>query len=297
MPFGYGLPEADLEKLYAAYRQAGGNSVDSAHCYCFWKPPGAGASEKTIGKIIKRARDRKDVLVITKGGHPAVPPDYPRPDKYLAPEVLASDIATSLNYLQMDYVDLYFLHRDDSRVPVSEIIDVMNQHISAGRIRAIGASNWSTARTAEANQYAGSRGLAGFVASQPEFNLAQCNNTILKTEPTMRYITDADLDWHTKTKFPVFAYSPAAFGYFATGGTKGSKTYDNPTSRARLARAQQLAAKRGRPISQVALAYLLSQPFPTIPIIGTADPAHVQDSFDALSFSLSPEELRWLRQG
>ena len=136
--FGTGLPETQTDRLYAAFREAGGNCFDSAHCYCFWLPGGQGCSERALGKCIHRHGDVGQVSVITKGGHPAAPPAYPRPDAYLSPEILGEDIDDSLDDLNGNGIDLYILHRDDTRVPVSEIIDCLNTHIAAGRIGAIG---------------------------------------------------------------------------------------------------------------------------------------------------------------
>jgi aryl-alcohol dehydrogenase-like predicted oxidoreductase len=163
----------ELTRLYTTYRAAGGNAFDSAHCYAFWLDA-EGASERALGECVRsHERRREDVVVMTKGGHPSAPPKYPKPDRYLSPEVLRKDIAESLDRLQTDYIDLYFLHRDDPRVPAGEIIDALAEHIAAGRIRYIGASNWRVARMAEANAYAASHGRPAFVASQVQWNLAE----------------------------------------------------------------------------------------------------------------------------
>ena len=156
--FGPGFPADMAEALYTTFREAGGNCIDMAHCY------GNGQVERNLGESIRRHGDGGKFYVIDKGGHPAFP-GYAKPDRYLSPEAVASDIAESLDRLQMDKIALYLLHRDDTRVPVGEIIDMLNRHISAGRLSAIGASNWSTGRMAEANAYAARNNLHGFVAS------------------------------------------------------------------------------------------------------------------------------------
>src|ERR1043166_5285513 len=134
---------ADMYRLYDQFREAGGNFFDTAHCYSFWLDGGDGASETALGECVRRRGDRVRVVIATKGGHPAVPPRYPRPEGYLAPEVIATDIQESLQRLGMDQIDLYYLHRDDPRVPVAEIIDMLNAEITRGRIRHLGASNWT----------------------------------------------------------------------------------------------------------------------------------------------------------
>jgi aryl-alcohol dehydrogenase-like predicted oxidoreductase len=290
----FGLPRDEMLRLYEQFRGAGGNCFDTAHCYSFWLPNGLGAPERALGDAIRHFVDRDNIVVITKGGHPGSDPDYPRPDFYLAPEVVAGDIAESLERLQIETIDFYFLHRDDDRVPVSETIDGLNRQIAAGRLRAIGASNWSTARMAEANAYAAANGLHGFTASQPQFNLGHPNAPIPTTEPAMRYLTADDIAWHTSANLPAICYASTANGYFASNGERGRETYDNAVSRARLQRTLHLAAEIGASPNQVALAFLMSQPFPTIPILGTANAQHLQDALDAAAIALTPKQVGWL---
>jgi len=296
-PFTPGLQPETTERLYAMYRDAGGNTFDTAHCYCFWLPNGNGASERALGKCIRTFNDRKNVFIVTKGGHPAVLPDYPRPDSFLAPETLAAYINDSLERLGFDTIDLYLLHRDDPRMSVSVIIEALNSHIAAGRLRSIGASNWITARIAEANAYAQSKKLHGFVVSQPQFSLAHTNSPEPETDPAMRCLYDHDIVWHTQSQIPVLCYSPTAGGYFASDGVRAKDTYENPISRARLARAKELASQLHATPHQIALAYLLAQPFRVIPILGTSDPAHLSDGLASVNINLNPSQVSWLRDG
>lgn len=296
--FGNGHPEEVTERVYEAYREAGGNTLDTAHCYCFWVPGmNSGSSERAVGACVRKFKDRKNVFVVTKGGHPASEPLYPRPEFYMSPEALESDIAESLERLRMETIDLYFLHRDDSRMPVGEIVDALNRHICAGRLNAIGVSNWTTARIAEANAYATQKGLQGFVVSQPQFSLAKTNTPEPSEDPANRALYDTDIAWHEETGFPVMCYSPTAGGYFATGGEKGKKTYENEVSRGRLTRAEEFAKKRGVSTNQVALAYVMGQKFPVIAILGTADEVHLKDCLGAVEIALTVDDVKWLREG
>jgi aryl-alcohol dehydrogenase-like predicted oxidoreductase len=295
-PFGSGVG-ADTERLYSQYRESGGNTFDTAHCYSFWLPAGGGASERALGQCIRKFNDRDNVFIVTKGGHPAVLPDYPRPDFFLAPETLASDIKESLDRLGFDTIDLYLLHRDDSRMPVDGIIDAMNSHIAAGRIKSFGASNWTTARIAEANAYARSKNLHGFVVSQPQFSLAHTNAEEPKTDPNNRYLYDHDIAWHAQSQLPVMCYSPTAGGFFATDGNRAKGSFGNAISLARLARAKELAAQLQATPTQIALAYLMSLPFPVIPILGTADASHLAECLGASKLHLTAAQVGWLRDG
>ena len=294
--FGTTVRGAEMERLYAAFREAGGTFFDTAHCYCFWIPGGLGASERALGDVVRRHGDRQHVVLGTKGGHPAVGAAYPRPDRYLAPAVIAADVGESLERLGVDCIDLYFLHRDDTRVPVGEIVGALDAEIALGRIRCAGASNWTTARIAEANAYAAAHGLHGFVASQPQWNLAQPNLQD-RADPTMRFLAEDEWQRHVRSGLPVVPYSPTANGYFATGGQRGAAGFDNDVSRARLRRAEELAARKGCTPNQVALAWLMHQPFPVIPILGTLQYDHLTDALGAVGISLSPCEVQWLHSG
>ena len=95
--------------------------------------------------------------------------------RHVTPDMIDHELPISLERLQTDYIDLYFLHRDNPAVPVGEFVDMFNRHRAAGRVRAFGGSNWTPTRLAEANAYAEHNGLAGFSASSPNFTLAVWN--------------------------------------------------------------------------------------------------------------------------
>jgi aryl-alcohol dehydrogenase-like predicted oxidoreductase len=284
-----------MERLYSVFREAGGNFFDTAHCYAFWIEGGLGASERALGECIRRFGDRDGVVIGTKGGHPDGGPSYPRPDQYLAPPVIAADISDSLERLGVATIDLYFLHRDDPRVPVGEIIEALNHEVRKGRIRYLGASNWSVGRIEAANAFAAAKGLRGFVASQPQWSLGE-PNWRPTPEPTMRYVDDEDRVWYAAHEVVVTPYSATSNGYFATDGTRGGG-FRNPENEARLRRAQQLAGELGGTPGQIALAYLMNQGFLVVPIIGTTNPEHLHDSLGADQIQFTPQQVTWLRDG
>jgi aryl-alcohol dehydrogenase-like predicted oxidoreductase len=283
-----------VDRLYDTYRAAGGTFFDTAHIYAGWLPNGLGASERALGEIVRRRRDRANIIIASKGGHPDAGSWYRRPDRYLSPERVDMDITESLDRLGDSMIDLYFLHRDDSRVPVGEIIDLLNEQIARGRIRYAGASNWTAGRIAAANEYAAAKGKRGFVASQPMYSLAEPNPP---RDKTMRSLEAEDRVWHARSRLPVLAYSCTANGYFASNGEKGATAWDNPVSRARLGVVKQLAAELGVTPNQIALAYLMHQQFPVVPILGTVDVNHLRDGLGAASVRLSPDQVHRLEIG
>lgn len=293
--FGAAVRGDDALRLYDTFRGAGGNFFDTAHCYAFWLPGGPGQSERMLGECLRRRNDRSNVVLATKGGHPDGGPRYRRPDRYLSADVLASDLTDSLERLGVDRVDLFWLHRDDRRVPVGEIIDALNTEAGAGRIRSYGASNWTVERLAEANAYAARNGKPGFVALQSRWSLAAPNAPAALSDGDARDVAEADLTWLKTQSLALIPYSPTACGYFATGGKAGAGAFENPVSRARLLRAEALAARIGCTPNQVALAWLLCHGVPVVPIVGATNVEHLRDALGAAHLELTPEQVGWLQ--
>ena len=296
VPLGTSATGEAMDRLFSTFLDAGGNFFDTAHCYCCWLPDGDGVSERTLGELVRRFGVRDRVVIATKGGHPSIPPVYPNREHYLSPDTVTRDLDESLRRLGMDVVDLYYLHRDDERVPVGEIMEMLNGEIARGRVLALGASNWRPERLEAANAYATAHGLQGFTASQPQFSLAQFNVGVGDT--TLRIVDETDIAWHTKTQLPLVSFTSTAAGYFADSIREGAMVqFDNPISQARRARARQLAAELGATPTQIALAWLMHQPFPLAPAIGTGNLEHLKEALGAARVALTAAQVRWLREG
>lgn len=296
--FGSEVLGDELDRLMALFRDAGGNFLDTAHCYAFWLPQGAGCSERALGDYMRR-NGKGDLVVATKGGHPGAE-GYRKVEHWLSPERIEADVDDSLGRLGLDTIDLYWLHRDETCLPVSVIVEALNKEIRRGRIRWLGASNWRPIRIAEANAYATAHGLQGFVASQPEWSLAKKNkpNIDAKADATngnvMLFLEEQEQEWHRQTRLPVVPYTASAGGYFASGGTSSAPACDNAVSRSRLARAQAVAAEVGATAGQVALAWLMRQSFPVFPIIGPRNPGHLREDMGATRCCLSADQVAFL---
>ena len=138
----------------------GCTTFDTAHGY------GQGDCERTFGRWLAARGLREQVVILGKGAH------HNQDRQRVTPFDITSDLHDSLARLQTDYIDLYLLHRDDPTVPVGPIVEILNEHRAAGRIRAFGGSNWRWTRIAAANEYAHAHGLTPFVASSSHFSLA-----------------------------------------------------------------------------------------------------------------------------
>lgn len=153
----------DVFNMMDAFVEAGGTLVDTAHQYI--------QGEEILGKWMAARNSRNKVKIMTKGAHP----DDGEPGNRVTPRAIKKDLFESLERLQTDYIDLYALHRDDTDVEVGPIIEALNEHLEAGRVLAIGASNWTHQRIQEANEYAEKNGLIGFTFSSSNLSLAKSN--------------------------------------------------------------------------------------------------------------------------
>lgn len=285
-----------VEELLDAWIATGGTIVESAHDY------GRGAAETRIGDwLAKRAtggeRGRRGrVLVATKGAQH----DPVSLARRVTPEAITRDLLDSLARLRVATIDLFLLHRDDPDVSVGPVVECLNEHAAAGRIRAFGASNWTHQRLAEANAYAAAHGLRGFAVSSPNLALA------VPTAPIWHEVLSvagdrAALDWYRRARLPLMPWSAQARGFFAgpfaaddPRTAEIARVYDNASNHERRRRAAELAARKGCTATQVALAWVLRQPFPTFPLIGPRTPGELRDCLGALDVDLAPEELAWL---
>lgn len=277
----------------------GGNTFDAAHVY------GNGDNERTLGRWIEARGVRDQVVIITKGAH------HNQDRRRVTPFDITADLHDSLARLRTDSIDLYLLHRDDPAVPVGPIIEVLNEHLAAGRIHAFGGSNWSYRRIEAANDYAAQRGLTPFAVSSPHFSLA-----IQVKEPWDNCVTltgDANADaraFYTDHDIPLLTWSSLAGGFFSGRFSPDNldsftayldrlcvQSYCYPENFARLERTRHLAEHRGVTLAQVAMAYVLAQPFAVFPLVGCANGAEYAANAAAFEVALTPAEVAWLERG
>lgn len=288
--------ERSYALLDAAFEQ-GLTTVDTANVYA------GGNSERGIGLWMKARGNREEMVILTKGCH------HNRDRQRVTPFDLTSDLSDSLARLQTDYVDIYMLHRDDMSLPVGPIVEILNEHLAAGRIRAFGGSNWTHQRLAGANSYAAAHGLVPFTASSPNYGLAEQvldpwgPGCVSISGPANREARA----WYLENNMPAFAYSSLARGLFSGRitrqnfpETQGSldqacrTAYCHEVNFARLDRAHELASDRGISVPQLVLAYLLSSPLQIYPIVGAANGDEIAQNVQAFNLVLSPDERAWL---
>lgn len=273
--------------------ELGCNAIDTAHGYC------DGESERVIGRWLARSGARDEVVIISKGAHPAAGRNR------VTPEDITSDLGESLDRLGTDRIDLYLLHRDDERVPVGPIVEVLNEHRAAGRIHAYGGSNWTAERLREASRYAEAHGLAPMVASSPHFSLAvpsemPWGGCVAINMPD----ASADRRWYAETRMPVLCWSSLACG-FLTGRFRRDnldrfegyfdklvvRCYCTEENFRRLDWAERVAAERGLTVAQVSLAWLFGQGLNVFALVAAGSPREMADNIAALDVAATLPEI------
>ncbi len=277
--------------------ELGCNSFDTARLY--WN------SERTLGAWIRERRNRDEVVVISKGCHPGLLSKRPR----LAPSDVTHDLHASLKALGTDFIDLYLLHYDHPTARIEPVMERLNHHIDEGKIRAIGASNWSHERIAGANALAAGKDLTPFGASSVQFSLAEWTRSPWPGAVTLAGDGGrAARDWYSTHGLPVFAWSSLGRGFF-------SDHYDpkNPDANRRsrwcathfgteenirrLERSRMFAREHGVTAAQVALAYVLCHPLHAFALIGCTTLNKLAENVGALSLQLDEATLHWLATG
>jgi aryl-alcohol dehydrogenase-like predicted oxidoreductase len=280
-----------------AYVQAGGTFLDTAHVYADWLPGERHQSEQTIGRWLQANGPSRRPIIATKGGHPDLASmATPR----LSPAEIVQDLDESLDCLGLAPIDLYWLHRDDPQRPVASILEVLNAQLRAGKIRYFGCSNWQPERIRAAHAFATAHGLQSFVASQIFWSLAVPNPGALASDLALMdahaqaFYAHAGMGVLAYTSQARFFFSRAAVGGIASLPPALRRDFENAENRVRLARAQQLATDLGTTVAAIVLAYITSQAYVGIPIIGPKTVAHLHESLAAPDLVLTPEQLRYL---
>ncbi|RAP74574.1 aldo/keto reductase [Paenibacillus montanisoli] len=285
--FGTGdLRKLNGTELLDQFVHAGGTTIDTAHQY--------NTAERILGTWIKENGHRDKLVIMTKGAHH----DDGRPGPRVDAPSIRKDLFESLERLNTDYVDLYALHRDEPGVPVGPVMEELNLHLAEGRIKAIGASNWTYKRIQEANDYASSHGLTGFTFSSVNLALAAAK------EPRWAGCVSADEEtaaWHTRNQMPLLAWSAQAGGFFSGrfspedhSNADMVRVYYNEANWERYARAAKLAEAKGVSAMQIALGFVLNRSFPTCAVIGPRQHQELEESLQAMELALTEGELAWL---
>ncbi|MHB1454863.1 MAG: aldo/keto reductase [Saccharofermentanales bacterium] len=312
-PICFGSGTADIahrlhdHELLDLFFLQGGRIIDTANIYGKWLAGGTNESEIVIGEWLSqrtgtgRSIHRADIVISTKGAHPDLDTMHvPR----MGSADLEADLEESLRALQTDYIDIYWLHRDAPEMPVEQILRPLTDLRRQGTIRMFGLSNWTAGRTLEAVNYLGEEAKNLLFGTQNRWSHASMNPSGTEDE-TLVSMTGEEYRWHCESGYAAMPYSGMAKGYFTKLAKYGKENlhrklldyYDNPLNDRRMIALNRLSEETGHPVSQLAVAFLLSQPFPVFPIIGFSDREQLIDVFEATRISLNEDQMRNLSQG
>jgi aryl-alcohol dehydrogenase-like predicted oxidoreductase len=291
MQFGWTTDEANSTKVMDAFVAAGGTFLDTADVYTTWGSKGlsgAGESEEIIGRWMKERRNRDSIVLATKvRGKMWQGPD----GEGLSRGRVLRCCEDSLRRLQTDHIDLYQCHWADLSTPIEETLSALDDLMRAGKVRYIGASNYPAWRLMEAQWAADMRGYARFVSYQPQYSLMERAGFEIEAMPYCKH-----------HGLGVMPYSPLAAGFLTGKYRRGAdvqsiradevcRLYANDRGFAVIEELDRIAQAHGKTVSQTALAWLLTNPVVTSPIVGANSAAQLQESLGAAGYRLSPDEM------
>ncbi len=279
------LNEEESRPFIKKALELGINFFDTANVYS------DGTSEEIVGRALRDYAPREEVVIATKV-HGRM---HPGPNgQGLSRKAIFAEIDASLKRLGTDYVDLYQIHRFDSSVPLEETLEALHDVVKAGKARYIGASSMYAWQFAKALFVAEKNGWTRFVSMQNHYNLLYRE----EEREMMGLCQDQGIG--------VIPWSPLARGRLTRDWDEKTaraetdefgKTLYHPSDKEIVERVADIAQQRNVPRAQVALAWMLSKPVVTAPIIGASKPHHLNDAVSALDLRLSSQEIDHLESG
>jgi aryl-alcohol dehydrogenase-like predicted oxidoreductase len=290
--FGWTVDEATSFSLLDAWVDAGMNFIDTADVYSRWVPGHAGGeSETIIGKWLRKSGRRDKIVLATKVGK-----EMGDGKVGLAPAHIRSAVEASLKRLQTDLIDLYQSHDDDANVPLADTAGAYADLIKAGKVRAIGASNFAAARLSEALAVSKVHGLPRYECLQPLYNLVERPAFEAELEAVCVANGIGVINFFALAKgFLSGKYRSAAdLGKSPRG--EGVKAYLNPHGLRVLAALDAVAQRLNATPAQVALAWQIARPSITAPIASATSLAQLADLVAAARLSLDADAVRLLNE-
>jgi aryl-alcohol dehydrogenase-like predicted oxidoreductase len=282
--FGWTADEPASFAILDAFVGAGGNAIDTADGYSYWVPGHhGGESETVIGRWLKRRGRRDDVLICTKVG-------WWEKRKGLKRDNIIAGCEDSLRRLGVDYIDLYWLHRDDGETRPDEFLGALDALVKQGKVRAVGASNFGVPRFKAALETSRRKKLVRFVAQQPEYSLL--NRDIEKElMPLCAAENIAILPYYALASgFLTGKYRTSADRTKSVRGAGAVKHLEGK-GKAVLAALDAVAARHGATCAQVALAWVMTKPAIAAPIASATSVAQITELMGALDLTLTAEDV------
>ncbi len=288
MYFGIKVPEQESFSLMDYYYERGGRFYDTANKYATWVPGfPEPVGESVLGRWIKSRGNRDDLLVATKMGFPYG--DVPRG---LKKDLILSEVDKSLKRLGLEKIDLLYAHCDDYDTPQEEYMEAFHSLVKAGKVMALGASNFYAWRLATANQLALSRGWTPFccVQSRQSVLWPRVNGKFGRQLPASVEI----LDFCRRENVAMLSYSPLLQGFFGRDDRSIPEDYDTPQNNEIVDLFRKEAAALGVSANTLVLSFMVAEGF--IPLITGSSREQLKQNIDAIEFSVSSETADRIRE-
>lgn len=302
MYFGSKVDEATSFKLLDMYVEAGGSYLDTANNYAHWiKGCNGDESEIILGKWMKERNNRSDMFLATKcGARPFVPGQVDDVEGN-SREAIFSAIEDSLQRLQTDYIDLYYIHVDWRREPIEETMEALHELVVSGKVKYLGCSNIKTWRIAKANAYAKANGLTPFVAVQNWYSYLQPR---ANADMWVHEFADDELFDYCQTEKDV---SLMAYSTTLSGAYNWDTIYDHnepaianrffsEDNERRFKTIKDMATKKGTTVYQILLAWMMNHEPSVVPILGVSRESQLQGNLESLNLVLSDDEMNQLNK-
>lgn len=289
--FGWTLDEKQSFDILDRFAEAGFNFIDTADTYSWWVNGKGGQSEEIIGKWMKSRANRNDIVLATKVGSETKEHGYDISKKHIL-----KSVDESLQRLQTDHIDLYYTHFDDNTTPVEETLSAYDEIIKAGKVRYIAASNLSPERLKASFEAAEKNNLPKYVALQPHYNLMEREGFEQNYAPLAEQF---DLSvfpyWSLAAGFLTGKYRDEADLSKSARG-EGVRKYLNTKGLEVLKALDQVSAKHNTTQGTVSLAWLLSNPLITAPIVSATSASQLETVFNAPKLILDQEDIELLNK-
>ena len=288
MYFGTRQNKAESFALMDQYYEAGGRFIDTANIYAWWEDNGVGGeSEPILGAWIKERGNRDQVFVASKAGFA-----YQDVPLGLTADLIEQECNKSLKRLGLETIDLYYAHVDDRSTPVEETLEAFGRLVNAGKVRFIGASNFTAWRLEESRA-------ASLANDWPEYCCVQQRYTYLRPRPGTNFgpqlaVNDDLLDYCRSRDITPLAYSVLLSGAYTRPERAVAEQYASTDTDIRLVTLRDVAAEVGATPNQVILAWMLQGDPPVLPLIAASTSQQLQENIDALAITLSGEQMERL---
>jgi aryl-alcohol dehydrogenase-like predicted oxidoreductase len=288
MYFGSRTNKEMSYRLLDQFCGAGGDFIDTANIYAHWVPGSQGGeSETLLGEWMQERKNRSKLFLATKVGF-----EYPNVERGLSANQIITECEKSLKRLRVDTIDLFYAHKDDQHTPIEETLEAFDRLVKSGKVRFVGASNFSAWRLEEARWVSETNKFAGYCCVQQRYSY-------LRPKPGASFypqvaVNDDLLDYVRRKGITLLAYSVLLSGAYTRPDRVPMDQYIGADTNKRLETVGTISQDLGATANQVVLAWMLQSEPPVLPLIAASTSEQMQENLDALELNLTKDQLERL---